>query len=177
VRRAARPARGSERYPFAPGLEHADDFAPHETSGPALLVGVGELYAGLGARAAYQLTLREQPLSFAPHFGAGYGLAFDGRLRAPGVRGGVQCAYGRDQRWLVDLAYGALAGHELRLHGVTAAARAVYGVSFALGFEAVDAFGVIGHVLIGPYYLTSRGVAEGDRLGVAIGLGIGWKPW
>jgi hypothetical protein len=93
------------------------------------------------------------------------------------VRGGVQCAYGTDQRWLVDLAYGSLAGHELRLHGVTAAARAVYGVSFALGFEAVDAFGVIAHVLLGPYYLTSRGVAESDRLGVAIGFGIGWKPW
>lgn len=173
----ALPARADERYPFAPGIEHADDFALHETSGPALFVGAGSLYAGLGARVSYLLALKEQPLTFAPHLGAGYGLAFDWRPRAPGVRGGVQCAYGRDRRWLIDLAYGSLAGHELRLHGVTAGARAVHGVSLAFGFEAVDAFGVIAHVLLGPYYLTSRAVAESDRLGIAVGLGIGWKPW
>ncbi len=173
----AQSTSSAERYPFAPGQQQADDFAVHETSGPAILIGVGQLYAGVGAQLAYQFALKERALGLVPHLGAGYVLGADGLPRSPGLRGGVLCAYGRSQRWLADLAFGALEGHELRLHGIPAARRAVHGVSLALGFEAIDAFGVIAHVLLGPYYLTDRGVTRGERLGIALGLGIGWKPW
>jgi hypothetical protein len=174
----AEPGEGESRYPFAPGRDEADDFAPHETHGPALSIGVGDLYAGYGAELAYHFApLREQWLAIAPHLAVGKTWApagYDGQL---GVRGGALLAYGGERRVLLDVAFGALRTHGLRLHGVRAASRVVDGVSLALGVERMDVRGLFLRALIGGYFLTSRGVDDGDRLGVLFALGAGWKPW
>jgi hypothetical protein len=174
----AEPGEDASRYPFAPGRGEADEFVPHETDGPALSIGVGDLYAGYGAELAYHFVpQRERLLAIAPHLAVGDTWApdgFDGRL---GVRGGAMLAYGGERRWLADVAYGALRTHGLQLHGVRAASRVVDGVSLALGVERMDVLGLFLRALIGGYFLTSRGIDDGERLGVLFALGVGWKPW
>lgn len=162
-------------YDFAPDKPNADDFHPAETSGPALVLGLGSQLAGFGLQLGYYLVVKEQPFAF-------YGYASAGAIElTEGVwagAGGMTALFGRKHRWALDASFGAIGTISFTLYDEKISVRPVYGFSLSAGREWMWSTHLLFRVLVGASYMTDPAPFDfADRIGIAFSIGLGWKPW
>ncbi len=155
----------------------APDAHPAWRSGLVWTLGVGEPYGWLGGDLAYYVPLRGARMAFAPHAALGrmppgHDLSWEW-----GARGGVTLMFGRADRALVDVAYGAVGAGPVVLHGAAVAGRVVEGVTLLGGYEWMWRSGVLIRVWGGPAFITEELYPEDERIDLVLGIGVGWKPW
>jgi hypothetical protein len=144
-------------------------------SGPALAAGIGNQFAGYGANLDYYFRFDASRWALTPYAGGGTQTGDD-----LGAVVGVMVMYGDEWHWLLDAGFGAVATHKLALFGEVVDTRALYGANLSLGAEWMGSSGILVRLLLGVAVITDPYLdtdSFDQRLDLAGGLGVGWKPW
>ncbi len=152
--------------------------ASYDTSGLALLGGLGTQYGSAGFTAEYYLPIGPWPLHVAPFASLGrWVIAGTNGAFAPA--GGVALAFGHRHRIYADVSFGPMRSQTLQLHGTVVDARLLYGLETGIGWEYMAASGFTLRILpLGlAVGLDPRLPAGGHTAYYAPAAAIGWKLW
>jgi hypothetical protein len=144
-------------------------------SGPAILVGGGPGFGGLGARGVYYLRLPRPRLLLAPWVSGGVTVPSD--AMAPGWAAGTSLLYGHRHRAVLTASCGTSTATTLSLHGTPVVTRGRLDATVGLGYEYLARTAFI--LRLEPSLTVPIGGVSVRGLPpfVTLSAGIGWKAW
>ena len=152
-----------------------------ESDGPAFSFGLGMEYALIGVQGAYYYQLESTLYRVAGYVSLGLVPAVEDDRDSPnlGFMFGLIGSWGHKHRVLLDLSFGSIGKHWLRLHGEFVGSRVAVAPGVAIGYEYMTYEGFFLRALIGVAYTLNIPIySASDRFNFTITpIGLGLKVW
>lgn len=164
----------------------AQSLARPARPGPALVVGAGSSFSGLGLQAAYFLTLGRSRFTLSPSLSVGFvsGMYREdyvvdaGANRMINAGTSLTASYGYRHRVAADLGLSRLGHAPLFVQGVVVDKITLFGPSVQVGYEFVGTSGFMFRFFpFGLGYVVSELVPASERWTPTLSIGLGWKLW